>query len=229
LGAADAWLRADTHQIGRTNSMNKVKTYTGRRSRAVVQVALALLAALATSACGGDERSAQTSQAKATGNGVDRAFVADMVPHHKSAVEMAKVASERAERPEIQQLAKDIVASQNAEITTMARIDEGLAAGGVKPGELGMAMHEMQSADMDAGMLRDARPFEREFIDMMVPHHQDAIKMARVELDKGQSGELKQVAKDIVAAQAKEIREMNGWRTDWYGKPSPAGGVPVDR
>lgn len=209
--------------------MNKIKTYTGRRSRAVVPVALALLAALATSACGGDEPSAQTSQAaEATGNGVDRAFIAEMVPHHASAVEMAKVASERAERPEIKQLAKDIIASQNAEITTMARIDKGLAAGGVKPGELGMAMHEMKSADMDAEMLRDARPFEREFIDMMVPHHQDAIRMARTELEKGQSGELKQVAKDIVAAQAKEIREMNGWRIDWYGKPSPAGGVPKD-
>lgn len=209
--------------------MNKIKTCTGRRSRAVVPVALALLAALATSACGGDEPSTQTSQAaNATGNGVDRAFIAEMVPHHRSAVAMAKVASERAQRPEIKQLAKDIVASQNAEITTMARIDKGLAAGGVKPGGLGMAMHEMKGADMDAEMLRDARPFEREFIDMMVPHHQDAIKMARVEIDKGQSGELKQVAKDIVAAQAKEIREMNGWRTDWYGNPSPAGGVPKD-
>ena len=209
--------------------MNKIKTCTERRSRAVVPVALALLAALATSACGGDEQPAQTSQAAdAIGNGVDRAFIAEMVPHHESAVEMAKVASERAERPEIKQLAKDIVASQNAEITTMARIDKGLAAGGVKPGELGMAMHEMKSADMDAETLRDARPFEREFIDMMVPHHQDAIKMAGVELEKGQSGELKQVAKDIVGAQAKEIREMNGWRTDWYGKPSPAGGVPKD-
>ena len=207
--------------------MEEIEIYSGRRSLVVILVALALLAAIATSACGGGEQSGQGNQAaKASGNGVDRGFIAEMVPHHESAVEMAKIAGEQAKRPEIKQLAKDIIASQNAEIATLTRLDRNLAAAGVKPGKLGMAMHEMKSGDMDADMLRDAQPFEREFIDMMVPHHEDAIKMARVELGQGQSGELKQVAKDIVAAQAKEIRQMNTWRTDWYGRPSPAGGVP---
>jgi uncharacterized protein (DUF305 family) len=35
------------------------------------------------------------------------------------------------------------------------------------------------------------------------------------------------VARGIVAAQTKEIRQMNTWRTDWDGEPSPAGGVPA--
>jgi uncharacterized protein (DUF305 family) len=31
-----------------------------------------------------------------------------------------------------------------------------------------------------------------------------------------------------VSAQSREIREMNRWRRQWYGAPSPAGGVPEE-
>lgn len=71
-----------------------------------------------------------------------------------------------------------------------------------------------------------AKPFDRQFIDMMVPNHQGAIRMARVELKRGKNTHLREIASAIVKAQAKEIREMNAWRTDWYGAPSPSGGVP---
>ena len=50
--------------------------------------------------------------------------------------------------------------------------------------------------------------------------------MARVELKRGKDTHLREIASAIVKAQAKEIREMNAWRTDWYGAPSPSGGVP---
>jgi uncharacterized protein (DUF305 family) len=82
--------------------------------------------------------------------------------------------------------------------------------------------------DMDTATLRDAKPFDRAFIDAMVPHHQGAIRMARAELARGKSATLHKIAEDIVAAQSREIHEMNDWRTSWYGKLSPAGGVPSD-
>jgi uncharacterized protein (DUF305 family) len=82
--------------------------------------------------------------------------------------------------------------------------------------------------DDDASMLEDAKPFDREFIDMMIPHHQGAIRMARVELEKGENRELKELAESIIDAQAKEIDEMNTWRVEWFGAVSPAGGVPAE-
>ena len=180
-------------------------------------------AAVAVGACGGDEEEPASS---ATANGTDRAFVAEMVPHHESAVEMAKVAQEKAQHDEVKKLADAIIQTQNAEIETMNALAAQMDKDGVEKGDLGMKMDEMDMSDMS--MLENAKPFDREFIDMMIPHHQDAIVMARMELEEGKSADAKKLAEAIIDAQTKEIDEMNMWRIDWYGKLSPAGGVPAE-
>jgi uncharacterized protein (DUF305 family) len=179
-------------------------------------------------ACGEDETSSSGSASQnASGNDIDRAFATAMIPHHRSAVDMAEIAKERSRRSEIKQLADAIITTQNAEIEQLTARDQELADAGVEAGDLGVAEHEM-GMDEDASMLEDAKPFDREFIDMMIPHHQGAIRMARVELETGQNAELKQLAEAIVDAQAKEIDEMNTWRVEWFGGVSPAGGVPPE-
>ncbi len=52
--------------------------------------------------------------------------------------------------------------------------------------------------------------------------------MARKEISGGSDEELKELAGSIVETQSKEIEDMNDWREDWYGAPSPAGGVPAE-
>ena len=200
-----------------------------RNKRALSLLAVGVLAlSLLAAACGeGDTGSSGSSSGDAPGNGVDRAFTTAMIPHHRSAVDMAEIAKDEAKRPEIKQLADAIISTQNAEIDELTTLDQELADAGVQAGDLGVAEHEM-GMDDDASMLQDAKPFDREFIDMMIPHHQGAIRMARAELEEGENRELKQLAQAIVDAQAEEIDEMNTWRVEWFGAISPAGGVPSE-
>ncbi len=149
-----------------------------------------------------------------------------MVPHHKSAVDMATIAQKRGQTTFVKQLADGIVRTQKQEITVMSAAKGDLTKAEVKKAPLGVPS-AMMGMDMNMGSLRTATPFDKAFIDMMVPHHQGAIRMARVELSKGKSEKLKKLAKDIVAAQTREIKAMNAHRTKAFGSPSPAGGVPA--
>ena len=162
-------------------------------------------AALLVAGCGDDE--AGTTAAKAPGNGTDRAFVADMVPHHQSAVEMATIAQDRGQSQFVKRLADDIIRTQNEEISTMRRVDKTLATAGIEKGSLGVPEHMMGTND-DPQTLKTANPFDRAFLRMMIPHHQGAIEMALVEGVKGSNPTLQALGQDIIRAQQREIREM---------------------
>lgn len=53
---------------------------------------------------------------------------------------------------------------------------------------------------------------DRDFVAMMLPHHQGAVDMAEVEVRYGKDPELRKLAADIVEAQAIEIAQMQAWR-----------------
>jgi uncharacterized protein (DUF305 family) len=53
---------------------------------------------------------------------------------------------------------------------------------------------------------------DQDFVGMMKPHHQGAIDMARYELANGKDPAMLKMARDIIAAQEKEIAEMNAWQ-----------------
>lgn len=168
--------------------------------------ALAVAGALAVGSCGDDD-TLSSSASGAGGNGVDRAFVAEMIPHHQSAIEMATIAKQRGESAFVKQLADDIASSQGEEIATMRREDDAIELAGVKRDSLGVADH-MKGMDDDPAKLKTADPFDPAFIKMMIPHHAGAIEMAEVELAKGEDPELKMLAQDIIDAQQREITAM---------------------
>jgi len=47
---------------------------------------------------------------------------------------------------------------------------------------------------------------------MMIPHHQGAIDMAKIEIQYGKDEQLRKMALDIVSAQQKEIISMQEWQ-----------------
>lgn len=54
---------------------------------------------------------------------------------------------------------------------------------------------------------------DQDFVSMMIPHHQGAINMARVELKYGKSRYLKKMAKKIISSQTREIKKMSKWQS----------------
>ncbi len=179
------------------------------------------LVSLALVACGGSS----DGDSAAGANGVDRAFAGEMIDHHEMAIDMAKVAQDRASKPQVRKLAAAIIVAQQSEIDQLKQIDKQLADENVETGELGLS-DSMMGMNMDDSMLMRSKKFDRAFIDMMIQHHQGAIRMARVELAEGKDPQLRELAQAIIRDQSTEIEEMNAWRMAWYGKVSPAGGVP---
>ncbi len=60
---------------------------------------------------------------------------------------------------------------------------------------------------------------EQEFIESMIPHHQEAIATAKEILARGGTKpEIRTLAENIIAAQEKEITDMKQWYQTWYGK-----------
>src|SRR4051794_6102786 len=107
-------------------------------SRAAL-VALAATLLVGTDACGGPSASgghpASHSPGQAAKTDPEQAFLQAMVPHHRSAIEMANVADREAESPFIERLATTITKTQQSEIAEMRRIHERLFRAPLRPDE----------------------------------------------------------------------------------------------
>ncbi len=91
----------------------------------------------------------------------------------------------------------------------------GASKGMDKGMDMGAGGGDMRSAMM-AGMksmesMKMTGNTDRDFAAMMKIHHQGAIDMAQMELKNGKDGKMRALAKRIVAAQQKEIKEIDGW------------------
>jgi len=72
-----------------------------------------------------------------------------------------------------------------------------------------MKSHHAMMEAMDAA--KPSGDPDKDFVTMMIPHHQGAVDMAEVELKYGKDPALKALAQKIIDDQKREIAEMQAW------------------
>lgn len=80
-------------------------------------------------------------------------------------------------------------------------------------------MAAMEKMSQTMGAVPMTGNADRDFVAMMIPHHQGAIDMARFELTNGKDPTMRKLAEAIVSAQETEIGEMQAWQKAHPGSP----------
>ena len=150
----------------------------------------------------------------------DLQFLDTMTQHHQGALDMAKTAVGKTQNQELKAFAQKIIADQNKEIAQMKEWREKWYSG--KPAAMNMempgmgeGMKMMMGDEMKKFEAATGKEFDSMFLDMMTPHHDGAVVMAKEALTKAEHAEIKTLANQIIKSQEAEIKQMQMWKTAW--------------
>jgi uncharacterized protein (DUF305 family) len=97
----------------------------------------------------------------------------------------------------------------------------GLAIGyGIRTDERESRQNTGRNAGMGGMMMGDN--IDQGFIEQMIPHHEGAIAMATIALERSERPEMLALARAIIEAQQKEITDMRAWHKAWFGAAVPS-------
>lgn len=92
--------------------------------------------------------------------------------------------------------------------------------------------HSMLGSMMNGGTMMDSqmmgsfddeKPFDLQFIDQMIPHHEGALMSSEHMISNSKRPEMRQLYENIQKSQSEQIEQMQEWRKEWYpdaGQPS---------
>ncbi|GAB3733290.1 DUF305 domain-containing protein [Amycolatopsis oliviviridis] len=188
-------------------------------SRKLVGAVLAALASFAvltgcassdTASSGHDMSTMKAPDPQRAGhNQADVTFAQGMIPHHEQALTMAKLVDGRTRNAKVVDLAARIQRAQDPEIQQLNGL---LKSWGVAPsgdhsahGSMSGMMTEDDLAKL--GKAKDAA-FDKQWLEMMVKHHEGALAMAKTAVQQGSDAEVKALAQKVIDGQQAEITEM---------------------
>ncbi len=149
------------------------------------------------------------------------AYVNRIIPHHEGAVMMAEVVVDKAPHVEVRDAAAQIIKDQQREIEELTSFLRDTHGQEVNPDERQMMSHDMME------MHENANPemAEKMFLLMMREHHQTAVEMGEIVLEKATSEQLREQAEKMIESQRAEQEQFGEWLQTWYGieAPEPTG------
>ena len=137
-----------------------------------------------------------------TGNAYDEMFITMMSEHHAGAVTMAQMVDTEAPHAEVRALAVQIIATQSKELADMKAWS---AQWGYTYNEPSRNAVMAMSNGMDS---LKGEALERQFLNDMISHHNDALDMATLSANRANHAEIKTLSANIEASQTKEITTM---------------------
>jgi uncharacterized protein (DUF305 family) len=167
--------------------------------------ALAAMSLLLVAACG----SAQPPEAPV--NAEDVMFTQMMVQHHRQGIEIARLGATKATTSQLKTLVAAIATTQQSEVEMMLRWlyswEQPLTAASGSHEHHG-GMPETDRRQIQA--LKKSKSFERDLMNLLIAHQDDAIQMAGVEVAGGANPAVKQWAAQVRSSRQEEIDMMKG-------------------
>lgn len=147
-------------------------------------------------------------------NDTDVMFLQMAVPQHEQGIEMARLATERATRPAIRDLAAAIAATQSDELAEMKEWlvawNQPIAYDPDPNAHAGHGgMHGSDPAVLE--VLRDTPPgpdFDSRFLNLLTGHQHGAVELARMEEKDGRHPDARALASRIIKSRTAQIQQM---------------------
>lgn len=153
------------------------------------------------------------NEMKMTGD-FDLDFANMMILHHQSAIDMSEVEIAKGTDAQIRTIAQNIITAQSLEISQLQAFIKNYKIPEVKKtnqemhNELGETMKDMMDKMNKMQMTGNT---DKDFVMMMIVHHESTVKMAGDELSHGKQYEVKKMAQKMLEDQSKEINAFKTW------------------
>ena len=172
-------------------------------------IALILSAFVSSYALAADTKDPMLAElGKMSGAEFEAAYLAMMIQHHQDGVKMAEMVPGKAKSDKLNEMAKKIATDQQKEIGQMTgwlkQWHNKLPNDHKMPAE-SMKMMNDQMSELNAAQ---GDEFDKKWAKMMAMHHESAISMAQLAVDKAEHKEVKEMAKKIISTQKEERQEL---------------------
>jgi len=165
---------------------------------------------------GGKPDPMNASLASLKGAEFEQGFLQQMIQHHRSGIEMAKLASDQTNRPELRDFASNMISTQQQEVDEMSGWLKSWYNASPKEVANEAANKEMKMHMSMFSGKRDA-DFDKAFLEMMPKHQHIAVEMAEQVEKKATHPELKEFAAKLAKDQEQEMKQMKEWAQAWFG------------